>query len=844
MAKRRKTTPEQVISTSVGIIPGGQPVAAPFSRQAAVKAYSSWVYAAAMINANAIASVPLRLYAKKDAGRKAWSWWHGKPVPPRRKRYIRGDADRQPHATVRKAANQSEDFVEIVDHPAIELLRTVNPWTAGFDHLRLTALYLQATGDAFWYADRTGVGSVPSQLIQLPPQWTEIVPDRGNLIAGYVYGRNRGEAIRLEPDEVVHFKQPNPRNMYYGVGWFEAAWAAINQNNAVHEMDLAFFQNFARPDYLVTVEGNGNEDALERFKVNIEASHQGTKKVGRIMAATGKVSVTPLNFQPKDMNGRDEIVEEISAISGVPVSMLKANDPNLASAEVGFRSWREMTIAPFCRSVEDVLNQLYLPMWDISGDAFFAFDDPVPENAESLSIVMDRKLKNGSMTLNEVRGEDGYDPYEDEMADKPLFNGQPLGMSMSPFGPIGQSPAMPATDAETPEVPDTMDEEPVEMPEQAPQTDAPVPQTETAVQDTALNGAQVTALVDLIVQAREGVIPVDAAEAIAAAAFPLMTPEQLAAIFNPVRSAKPLEKPEEPQQFPKQPEFPEPEKSAIQETIIKQSDFLFGKGCKCHAKATPDPLDDINQRRIRDYLNALEPILRAQGEAIVERLNSIGTPSRDILDAVQAEITNSRWVQQIASASRPYIGENLADGAANGVRLLPPELRDTVRFEFVNPEVTRWVDSATTRVATTVNQTTAMRVRDILGTALEQGKTIPEMTTEVQQRIGVDPARAEMIARTESARAYVQGQQEAWKQSGVVTGKKWLLAPDACEFCRAAARMYNDQPVPLNQPFFRQGETLTGVSGGKMLLDYDNVDGPPLHPNDRCDVVPVLDGER
>ena len=62
-----------------------------------------------------------------------------------------------------------------------------------------------------------------------------------------------------------------------------------------------------------------------------------------------------------------------------------------------------------------------------------------------------------------------------------------------------------------------------------------------------------------------------------------------------------------------------------------------------------------------------------------------------------------------------------------------------------------------------------------------------------------------------------------------------------CEFCRAAARLFSEKPVALNQPFFPKGSTLAGVKGGVMALDYDDVNGPPLHPNDRCSVSAVLE---
>ena len=62
----------------------------------------------------------------------------------------------------------------------------------------------------------------------------------------------------------------------------------------------------------------------------------------------------------------------------------------------------------------------------------------------------------------------------------------------------------------------------------------------------------------------------------------------------------------------------------------------------------------------------------------------------------------------------------------------------------------------------------------------------------------------------------------------------------ACEFCQEVAKQFNDKTVALNDPFFAKGSVLT-VGESTMKLDYTDVQGPPLHPNDRCDLVPVLE---
>lgn len=70
-----------------------------------------------------------------------------------------------------------------------------------------------------------------------------------------------------------------------------------------------------------------------------------------------------------------------------------------------------------------------------------------------------------------------------------------------------------------------------------PATDGP------AVQSAALNGAQVTSLVDIVQQATQKAMPVESARAIILAAFPLLTPQQVDDILRPLRGFEPATEP-------------------------------------------------------------------------------------------------------------------------------------------------------------------------------------------------------------------------------------------------------------------------------------------------------------
>jgi len=430
----------------------------PFNYRVAVRSFRSWVYAAAWINASAVAATPLRLYVRNDSSQK--SLWRTRKVSTARKRYMMGDGQgdvRPSSSVINKVMELGDDMVEVTEtHPVIEVLRKANHVYNGFDLTLLRTLYQELTGNAYLHPVIDPTLEVPTQLWPMPSQWMQVIPSKDNFIDGYVYGADDQQAMKFDPDEVIHFKRPNPENLFYGLGKVEAAYGSVAANQAVHEMDLSIFENHARPDYAVVVNGPHRRADLDVFEQHVSERLRGTRKAGQFLTVSGDVQFTPLNFPPKDLSGREEIVEEIAAVFGVPVSMMKANDPNLASARAGFSQWRESTILPLLRMDEDVLNQIFLPMFGIEEDACLAYDNPVP--ADNAFQLQERQtaVAGGWMTLNEARMAQGLEENDNPLADELLFNGQPLGAP-----PAVPGPPLGFADIDTPIM--TQEEEPDEI---------------------------------------------------------------------------------------------------------------------------------------------------------------------------------------------------------------------------------------------------------------------------------------------------------------------------------------------------------------------------------------------
>lgn len=106
---------------------------------------------------------------------------------------------------------------------------------------------------------------------------------------------------------------------------------------------------------------------------------------------------------------------------------------------------------------------------------------------------------------------------------------------------------------------------------------------------------------------------------------------------------------------------------------------------------------------------------------------------------------------------------------------------------------------------------------------IDEGKGIPEIASAIKSDFtDYSKMQAERITRTEVLRSANQATVDAFKQSGVVEGKQWVIygAEDECAD-------YDGEVVTLDGDFY---------SSDSEFQDGD----PPLHPNCKCIVIPVV----
>ncbi len=191
-------------------------------------------------------------------------------------------------------------------------------------------------------------------------------------------------------------------------------------------------------------------------------------------------------------------------------------------------------------------------------------------------------------------------------------------------------------------------------------------------------------------------------------------------------------------------------------------------------------------------------------------------------------------IKRLALLFRPVYHDHVTEAAREAMLLV-----GVTGFDANDPRVTKFIQNRPNKISKSVNDETDKQLRAALSQGISAGEGLDELTARVEQVYGSAAGyRAERIARTETIRANNFAAQEGWHQSGVVAAKEWFTAKDerVCEFCGPMDGVV----VTLSGEFFKKGDVMDGNNGGSLKMDFESIQGPPLHVSCRCTMLPVL----
>lgn len=235
------------------------------------------------------------------------------------------------------------------------------------------------------------------------------------------------------------------------------------------------------------------------------------------------------------------------------------------------------------------------------------------------------------------------------------------------------------------------------------------------------------------------------------------------------------------------------------------------------------------KRIIKRFLNKEAPRIASQ---VVSGYIKATKIDQEIIDRILRDLDFSGWalltgdVEQIlvdiakdgGAKALAQIGISNADITTlvndNAVQYAKDRAAEMVGKKWIdgdlidNPDA-QWV----------ITDGTREMLRSTVTDAVENGWSNDQLANEIENSTAFSDSRAEMIARTETAYADVAGNMSAYRDSGAVSSKEWILGGDPCDIC------------------------LTNSEAGAIGLDDvfpSGDDAPPAHPRCECDVLPVL----
>lgn len=638
-------------------------------------------------------------------------------------------------------------FTPILQHPILDALDRFNEFTAASDGFYLTQSHRKLAGDSFWYIDGRkekikGIYLLQPDKVKL--EFGKEAPGQ-NVISKYVFETTvNAKPIKEEydPEEIIHFKIPNPSNPYRGKSAVEAAAETIDLDNYGTEAIKGLFKRGMINNVVFSTDNRLTPDQIEELRAQINNNYSGVSNAYKAMILSGGLKPEALNMSSKDAEfnllqtwNRDKIMSIFGnnrAVLGI------TDDVNRSNAESTILNWKRTTVKSEMKGITDTLNEFFVPRFGTN--LLLSFKDPVPEDRRSkvdeIKILRETKV----ITQNEARDWIGLDPAKEEGADQ-----------------LNQP-----------------------MPEINPQE----------VPKSVLNVNYKSAL------RRMGIYKTQ------------QKVQELSEAFKPVA------------------------KRIIDQRRAKDAEM------REHASFTNDAVWKFHTQQIRVVISQ-EEVFAVKVERFI---NGLVARAVDQIPTEVARMQRKALLQEADEMTRAVI--DFAP-VLNEVAILAGQ--QALSFigddnHYIPVDIRKVVEKEVRKFAESMIETDKNKIIDMIADGLSEGHSVPKIRQNILTEFEeFSKMQAERITRTEVIRASNYGTIDAWANSSLVVGKQWLTAKDD-RVDPLCASMNGKIIYGVNKNFFNKGESLE-VDDQVAKFDYGAIKAPPLHPNCRCTLLPVLKGQ-
>jgi HK97 family phage portal protein len=296
---------------------------------------------------------------------------------------------------------------EQTNHELIDLLESPNPEQSGFQFRELHATYMKLAGESFWYLVNKRLSKKPKEIYLLRPDLVDIKLNDNNLgtIKKYVLNLPTGKKQEFEPEEIRHFKYPNPMNPKRGMGVVEAAMTYLQTEDYSSQWTKNSIYNSGRPSGILNLKGKMDDKQFEQLKENFKQEYTGTTNAGKTLLLKGFDGIDwaklGMDLEGIDLKSVKDLTREdimfmfrtSNTIMGITDDVNRANSREMRGV------WMENVIKPELDRFVDEINHSLTPIY--AKDLTLEYEDPNPETIEDRVVEWEKGVDKW-LTKNDI----------------------------------------------------------------------------------------------------------------------------------------------------------------------------------------------------------------------------------------------------------------------------------------------------------------------------------------------------------------------------------------------------------------------------------------------------------
>lgn len=326
-----------------------------------------------------------------------------------------------------------------------------------------------------------------------------------------------GQQIDMDSRDILHYRGL-ALDGFWGKSLLQMARESLGLGLVYDRHAGKFFGNGSRPGVVIKHPGRLGEEAVKRLREGWERIHQGVENSAKVAILEEGMEVSAYSVNNDDaqfLESRKFTIEEIARWLNISLNRLRVSGATaFTNPEDDAIDYVVNTIRPWLVRIEQENNRKLFP-----GKRYFCehqVEGLLRGNIAARYSSYATARNWGWFSVNDIRKLENLPPIEGGNAYMQPLNMASLGQAT---GPTSAPPSAPSLAAVTPNQ------------DQATPS-APVDQGSVDIAATALNGAQVASLLEIVLQVGQGLVSKPTAKALAEAAFPYLDKTILNNIFD------------------------------------------------------------------------------------------------------------------------------------------------------------------------------------------------------------------------------------------------------------------------------------------------------------------------